>query len=442
VRAPDIGALLPRTRSLGSLRGPLLLFVAVAFGALVLAYLLATRGSSEFQIFLIWALAVTAVAVALVIKYDASHKAVWAVLAAGLMVKLLGSTARYEVIQRAYDGSADAGPYYHKGVAIAEGIWHLDLTPLFDATGPTLGTRFLTQVSGVVVSISGPSMRGAFVVFSLLAFAGVLFFARAYARVPGARPVAYLAWLVFWPSLFFWPSSIGKEAFLLFALGLAVWGYARFPRPAAWVALAGGLLLVGMVRPHVAGVAMAAMAVGVIMARTQGRVVGRWYFQAVFFAAALVLTFYLSAGALGIESAESAVELVEQQAEKSNTGGSAVGGISVSPLQIPNAFVRALFRPFIWEASSAFILISALEVILMVLLIIWRRKQLWASLRGWRRNRLIAFSLVFVVLYSLMLGFSMSNLAIIARQRTLMLPMLLLLLQGFSDETAEASKET
>jgi len=415
------------------------LAVLVAAGTLGLAYLLVTSGSLEFRIYLLWALALAVVALAFVLKYDVSRKPLWLVLATGLMVKLFGSVARYEVIFRAYEGNADAAVYFDKGLAIARGLWRFDFTGLLNPEGATAGSRFLTQVSGVVVSISGPSARAAFLLFSLLAFAGVLFFAGACGRLRGAKPVVYLAWMALWPSLLFWPSSVGKEAFLLFALGLAVWGYARFPRPSAWPALAAGLLLVGLVRPHVAGVAMAAMAVGVIMAKSRGTFAARWYFQVVFFGAAFALTFYLSAGALGIESAESAVQLVERQAEQSNIGGSAVGEIGVSALQIPNAFMRALFRPYIWEAGSAFVLLSAIEVILLVVLIVWRRRQLWASLRGWREDRLIAFSTVFIVLYALMLGFAMSNLAIIARQRVLLLPMLLLLLQERSVETSKAA---
>ncbi|MBN1630839.1 MAG: hypothetical protein JW990_13840, partial [Thermoleophilia bacterium] len=366
-------------------------------------------------------------------KYQATHRTLWLVLAGGLMVKLAGSMARHWVYVEAYDRNGDAGVYYKKGLDIARGLWELDLTQLFATSGATFGTRFTSQVSGVVVSVSGPSMRAAFVVFALLAFVGVLLFAAASKRVPGVRSTPYLAWLVFWPSLFFWPSSVGKEAFVLFCLGLAVWGYAQFPRVAAWPALAIGLLLAGLVRPHIAAVAIAAMAVGAILRKDQAGLTGKWYFQFLFFAGAVALTFYLSAGALNIESLESAVDRVEQQAAYSDIGGSAAGAIGVTPLQIPNAFVRALFRPFVWESGSAFMMLSALEVVAMVAAIIWRRRQLWASLRNWRSHRLVAFCVVFVVLYALLLGFSIGNLAIIARQRTLLLPMLFLLLQGRKD---------
>jgi len=412
----------------------------IAVAAAGSAYLLFTCGSDDFQIFLIWALAITAVALALVIKYQASHRMLWLVLAGGLMVKLAGSMMRHWVYVEAYDRNGDAGVYYNQGIRIARGLWRLDPTLLFEPSGPTFGTRFTSQVTGVVVSVSGPSMRAAFVVFALLAFVGVLLFAAASKRIPGVRSTPYLAWLVFWPSLFFWPSSVGKEAFVLFCLGLAVWGYAQLPRVAAWPALVIGLLLAGLVRPHIAAVAVAAMAVGAILRKDQAGLTGKWYFQLLFFAGAVALTFYLSAGALGIESLESAVERVEEQAGYSDTGGSAVGAIGVSPAQIPNAFVRALFRPFVWEAGSAFMMLSALEVVVMVAAIIWRRKQFWASLRSWRSHRLMAFSVAFVVLYALMLGFSMSNLAIIARQRTLLLPMLFLLLQGREESAPQVAR--
>lgn len=402
--------------------------VGIGVGTLILAYLLATAASFEFRLFLLWALVAAVVAIGFFIKYRVDGRRLWLVLAVGIVVKLLGSMARYQVIFGAYEGNADAGVYYSAGLEIARGLWRLDPSSLLAQGSPPWGTAFLRQVTGVLVSISGPSTQATFVLFAALAFLGVVLFASSYNRIPGSNPTAYLAWLVLWPSMLFWPSSIGKEAFLIFCLGLAVWGYSRFPRPVSWPALIGGLLLAGMVRPHIAGVAAVAMAAGAIMVRGRG-LTGTWYFQAVVWVVAMGVTVYLSAGALGIESAETAVDLVEQQAAGSNIGDSAAGDISISPLQIPSALLRALFRPFVWEANSPFMLVAALEVLVLVGLMVWRRRELWASLREWRHHRLIGFSLSFVLLYSVMLGFAVSNLGILARQRVLLLPMLLLLLQ-------------
>lgn len=219
----------------------------------------------------------------------------------------------------------------------------------------------------------------------------------------------------------------------MFAIGLAVWGYSSFPRPSSWIPLAAGLLLLGFVRPHVAGVVVAAMVIGFLLGRTRSTAAG-WFFQALIWAVGLAITFYLSSGALGLDSPQAAVEYVEQQAERTNVGGSAGGVVSMNPLRIPEAFVSTLFRPFVWEARSPFMVISSLEGLVLFGLIVWRRRQIWSSLRNARRNRLVGFSITFLILYATMLGFAIANLGIIARQRVLVLPMLLLLMQGTGDE--------
>jgi hypothetical protein len=397
--------------------------------SLALTLVFVSSGSFEFRLFMAWVLVIFAVALGLILQYRATGQVLWIIVSMGLLAKVAGSVARYEVIYRAYDGSADAAMYYGRGLRIARQLWVLDPTPLLETGERVWGTSFLIKVSGMVIALSGPSMRGAFLLFALLAFAGVLLFASAYSRVPGARSTIYLTWLVLWPSLIFWPSSLGKESFVLFALGLAVWGYVRIPASAAWPALVTGLLLLGMVRPHLAGVVVVAMAGAAMLGRRARGLSGRWYFQLVFWATALLLTVQLSAGALGIESSGAAVDLVERTATLSSQGGSESDSPSLSPLGVPEAFARTLFRPFLWEANSALMLVSAIEILALLGTLVWRRRQLRASLRDWRTHRLLGFSLAFVLLYAVMLGFAVSNIGIIARQRVLLLPMLLLLLQ-------------
>jgi lysylphosphatidylglycerol synthetase-like protein (DUF2156 family) len=108
-----------------------LLIIAVIFGALVLGYLLFTRASLDFRIYLIWALAVAALSLALVLKYASTRRAFWLVVAIGLMLKLFGSVARYEIIFRAYEGSSDAPGYYERGLTLARDLWQFDLNSLF-----------------------------------------------------------------------------------------------------------------------------------------------------------------------------------------------------------------------------------------------------------------------------------------------------------------------
>ena len=68
------------------------------------------------------------------------------------------------------------------------------------------GSALVADRAWVREAPPGARMMAAFLVFSLLAFTGVLLFARSYRRVPGADWVTYLAWLVlwFWSILGYW----------------------------------------------------------------------------------------------------------------------------------------------------------------------------------------------------------------------------------------------
>ena len=84
--------------------------------------------------------------------------------------------------------------------------------------------------------------------------------------IPDGNRRSYARLLFFLPSMLYWPSSIGKEAWMLFCLGLAAFGTARLltGRPWRGLALAGTALWLGaLVRPHVTGMAAVAMLVTV-----------------------------------------------------------------------------------------------------------------------------------------------------------------------------------
>jgi hypothetical protein len=115
-------------------------------------------------------------------------------------------------------------------------------------------------------------------------------------------------------------------------------------------------------------------------------------------------------------------------AEHTNQGGSAFERTSMNlAASIPMAFVNMLGRPFVTEAHNPMALVSALEMMAFWALVIRGRRQLRAVLWQWRQNRLLRFATLFSVLYVLMLGVTFQNLGIISRQRTLVMPALLLI---------------
>lgn len=357
-------------------------------------------------------------------------------LALGLAVRVFGSLARYQVIFDFYHGLGDAAGYYHEGLEIARRIWSFDFSFIGEMAGlrGTLwGTPFLRVVSGFVVSVIGPTIRGEFLMFSLFAYTGLLFTAIAFARSRPNVPLGpYLAWLCLWPSLWFWPSSVGKEALIVLATGLVVYGYVGRDQVLRPLPLILGLAVAISVRPHFAAVLAVSLAAAYWL--TRGR---KWNLgtvvQAVLSAGLAVALMGQALTQLGVGDAdlEGVREFVEYRSRLTEVGGSSIeaaGGHGA--LSIPLAMVNILLRPFPWEAHNVFALVSAMEITFFWFIAWRRREELKLCLRYWRSDRLLRFAIPFTLLYVLMIGLTFGNLGIISRQRIVIFPFLFLLLES------------
>ena len=68
---------------------------------------------------------------------------------------------------------------------------------------------------------------GGFLVFAWIGFLGLLLFWRAFRiGVPDGDGRRYMILVLFLPSLLYWPSAIGKEAWMMLGLGLCAYGIA------------------------------------------------------------------------------------------------------------------------------------------------------------------------------------------------------------------------
>ena len=346
----------------------------------------------------------------------------------GAALRLLGALLRYEVIVRAYGGAADALAYYSFGARFADLVHTGDGAAALSivADMPQFwGTQFLQLVTGLVVTCVGPSIRGTSAVFALFGYAGVVLIARAAATgFPGAKIRPLITFMILWPSLWFWPSSIGKESVILLGLGIATSAIAG-PRT-SWARLSLGLGLAFLIRPHVAALLMIGLVAaeflgqgGKLTAVRLGRLV----------ALSLVAAFVVfnAAQQLGVGDPESAEAFVETRGGNTETGGSQIARPS-GVTAIPMAFMNVLARPFLWEARNAMSLLSAVEMASLGWFAWYRRRSLKLVFQNWRRNRLLRTSVVFIVFLTLGYGLNYGNLGIIARQRVVIFPFIFIVL--------------
>lgn len=367
---------------------------------------------------------------------------------AALAAKFFGTVVRYRVVFDVYGGVSDARGYHEAGLQLARSFRSGE----FDVTegGTVVGTRFVEVLTGGLYAITGPTMIGAFLVFSWVGFWGLFLLWRAFViAVPAGNHQRYGLLLFFLPSLVFWPSSLGKDSWMAFGLGLCAYGAARITagQSVGFFSFTAGVVASALVRPHVALAVVASLVVAVLASRRTRRpgedrtratalVVG-------VVAAALVLSqvqAYFNLDRVDASSVEGLLDYTEQQTSQGGSEFEATG--ARSPLDIPGAVVSVLFRPFPWEATNPMVLASSLEGVLLLYFLVRFRREIVAAIRQWRSHPYVAFLLSYGVIFCIAFS-SFGNFGILARQRVQLLPFALMIfaLRPASEELDVAERE-
>lgn len=366
---------------------------------------------------------------------------------AAYLVKLMGSTARFLVLELVYGGKGDASGYHGAGLKLSA-IWRSFAVPTIERTG----TEVVDAITGLLYIPYQPSKLGGFFLFATLAFLGQLLL---YAAFRHSLPTGYAKWyavfIFFWPTVVYWPSSIGKESLMLLMIGITSYGAARLLSRynLLWgIPIVLGLAGAGIIRLHISLLLAGSIVVALLIAKApavpgaQARRVAIVALMGV----GLVPLVFLTGQSFGVDltagvSLETASDEVgnvlagvESQTSK---GGSEVSGESVGGLaDIPEALLRVAFRPLPNEATNAQLLVASLEGTLLLGLVLWRLPWILRNMLRIRRYPYAVYSAVFTGGFIFAFS-SVLNLGILARQRSQMMPFLLALLVVLGSRHAE-----
>jgi len=86
------------------------------------------------------------------------------------------------------------------------------------------------------------------------------------------------------------------------------------------------------------------------------------------------------------------------------------------------------FRPFPWEVHSLQAVIAAGEGLLLAFLVWKRRRELMLALRASRETAVILAAILFVAQFSIIFSAAITNFGLLARERVMAMPFLVLLL--------------
>ena len=406
-----------------------LLLVAAAGSVVVLG-----RADFEGQMFLVSCALVTLGAFIFLPRAVAKEPTVAvSFLAVALGAHLLGSLLRYYIIQAVYNGVADANGYYGAGKILAPAFRSLQIPALPD---PHFGTPFVNWSTGLLFAVVGTSLLAGFAIHSALAFVGGWYFYRGFRIAFPDGDHKLFAFLIFlMPSMWYWPSSLGKDSLVMLGLGIGVFGFAKVFRGElvpGFFAAALGSGLAFMVRPPIGAALVVAAAAAFLLRPTRLRSVQVTALTWLVVVPVLVFVAFgivqRTATWLGNESAIEAFQAA--RAQEFGTGETGSNFVPPNPFT-PPGFLQSVatvnFRPFPWEAGGLLPALTALEGVLLAALIVLRRRQIFRGLRRWRENGMVIFTLAAWVAYSVILA-SLPNFGLLARQRTQVLPFLFMLI--------------
>lgn len=376
------------------------------------------------------------------------------VVCAAVVKIFVSPLVRYWMAFAVY-GRTDANRYHNAGSLLADLFRHGEYGDL----GRISGTRFLEVLTGQFYVFTGPTRLGGFMVFSWLGFLGCYLFFRAFRTAyPEADGRRYAILVFFFPTLLFWPSSIGKEAFMMLALGAAALGAAQLlaSRFGGLIWLGLGLWGATIVRPHMALICGAGLAVAAPIALLRGAprdVKGRH--RSRLGGAVLVLSLLLAGPTLigvaerffGLDSlnSQTAEEVFDEVARRTAQAGSSFTPISPNnPVGFVMGGATVLFRPFPFEAHNAQTLLASIETVILLLLCCVSLRRLARVPKEVFRSPYVAFTLAYT--FAFIYAFSsLGNFGILARERSMLLPALFVALcvprvvQPAVDESPEAS---
>lgn len=313
--------------------------------------------------------------------------------------------------------------YALKNPADANRYFNSNSLNILDFSLGTTAVELITTALKVGLDLS---YLGCFLAFNILGTIGLLAFSGTLKQLT-QNSSSFIKWfaivLTFLPSVSFWSAAIGKDSLSFMATGLALWASLNLNQRKILFICA--VLIMLLVRPHMAGLMIMAISVAIIFDKNSN-VKTKSLMSIISIASLVVLIpFALNyAGVKGDISAEKMGTYFKKKQEHNMEGGSS---LDISSMILPMKMFTYVFRPLPFEAHNVTALLASLDNVLLLGLLLYSSKYLRdRRLKFDPSNRLFMWAYVMGSL--IILSLTTANLGIAMRQKWMFLPMLIYLL--------------
>lgn len=288
--------------------------------------------------------------------------------ASSYLLHVAAAVAYYKIVE---SGGGDARFYYE------------DPGRFYDS-GFGFNTSFIIYIVQTPKYWFGGSFLDYSLVFQSVGFWGIAFlmriFEEAYHEAGVEQPV-YVYLILFLPSLHYWTSAVGKDGLFFLAISAALWASMHFRRRI--VVLAFALLIMMVIRSHIALLAIGAFALTVLIDRRTSIAVRLLLFVLGLAAAALAVRSVWTTFRLDITNVDTISGILAGPDQAAFESGEA-GNTAVNATY-PIRLLSLLFRPFFLDAPNALGFVVSLENLLQLVItgmLIFRLKTVRAVVKA------------------------------------------------------------
>jgi hypothetical protein len=359
---------------------------------------------------------------------------IYGLLMAAFEFKMTGTLLRTAVNNLLFNGMSDAREYNHYGKLIGASFRALDFNV---KVGRVEGTGFMKLVTGIVYSFWGDSLLGASLFFSWLAFLGMVLLWLAFrGSVSRTQSRRYGHLLFFIPSMIYWPSTLGKDALAILFIGLASFGISRLISARVLtgaVALVAGTAGLIYLRPHIALTVFAGALLAIAFWKSKKNAGRSGILRIVLFCGfslMLMVVIGRTETFFGVSKLDpqTVSQTLDSTTERTGEAGSSFTPIRMTnPVTVIPALGSVLYRPLPFETTNFVGLLAGAESLFLIVVTIRSRRRLANLFRAIREYVYPAYALGMTLAFAFAFS-SFSNFGILARQRTQMLPLFLVLI--------------
>jgi hypothetical protein len=315
---------------------------------------------------------------------------------------------------------------YHSLVGTGGGdsvLYYYDPDNLY-AHGLGMSTQLIVWIVQTCKVIFGGTYFDYFIVFGAFGFYGIALLMRIIEEVfieVGGEPPFYVYLIVFLPGVHYWTSAIGKDSLFFFAMMLALWASMQIRR--RYITVACGMILMLLIRPHIAVIALAALGMTIVADRRASLAlrVGLGFASVLGTAGAIAATWSaFQIDLTNIDVFSDALAGREALVQTEAAGRTAVD--ASYPVRV--AFL--LFRPLFVDANGALGLVVSMENAVLLLMFAALLFRLRTAIRVLKSVAFARFALMTFTGVLLVLAIGYYNVGLGIRQKsTMILPGLL-----------------